>query len=117
MRENKVRTLWENGDAVLSAWLSIPSTFTAELLAHCGFDCLTIDLQHGLIDYSAAVPMLQAISTTDSVPMARVPWNEPSHIMKLLDAGCYGIICPDGEQRRRGRCVCQSMSLSSRWPS
>ncbi len=23
-----------------------------------------------------------------------MPWNEPGIIMKLLDAGCYGVICP-----------------------
>ena len=38
--------------------------------------------------------MLQAISTTDVVPMARVNWNEPGQIMKILDAGAYGVICP-----------------------
>ena len=38
--------------------------------------------------------MLQAISTTDVVPMARVNWNEPGQIMKILDAGSYGVICP-----------------------
>ena len=94
MRANTIRTRWQAGEAVLTAWLTIPSSFSAELLAHCGFDCLTIDLQHGLIDYSAAVAMLQAISTTDCIPLARVPWNEPGAIMKLLDAGAYGIICP-----------------------
>ena len=26
--------------------------------------------------------------------MARVNWNEPGQIMKILDAGSYGIICP-----------------------
>lgn len=94
MRENRLRTLWQRGDAALCAWLSIPSSFSAEIVAHTGFDCLTIDLQHGLIDYQAAVPMLQAISTTPATPLARVPWNDPGAIMKLLDAGCYGIICP-----------------------
>jgi 4-hydroxy-2-oxoheptanedioate aldolase len=38
--------------------------------------------------------MLQAISTTDAVPMVRTPWNEPGVIMRLLDAGAYGVICP-----------------------
>jgi 4-hydroxy-2-oxoheptanedioate aldolase len=94
MRPNTIRTRWQAGEAVLTAWLSIPSAFSAEIMAHAGFDCLTIDVQHGLIDYSAAVAMLQAISTTDCIPLARVPWNEPSAIMKLLDAGAYGIICP-----------------------
>ena len=94
MRENTVKSRWQRGEAVLTGWLSIPSAFSAELLAHAGFDCLTIDVQHGLIDYSAALAMLQAISTTPCIPLARAPWNEPGSIMKLLDAGCYGIICP-----------------------
>ena len=38
--------------------------------------------------------MLQSISTTETVPLARVNWNEPGQIMKILDAGCYGVICP-----------------------
>ena len=94
MRTNTIRTRWEAGEAVLTAWLTIPAAYSAELLAHAGFDCLTIDVQHGLIDYADAVGMLQAISTTPCIPLARVPWNEPGAVMKLLDAGAYGIICP-----------------------
>ena len=63
-------------------------------MAQQGFDSLTLDLQHGLIDYAALVPMLQAISTTTTVPIVRVPWLEPGILMKVLDAGAYGVICP-----------------------
>lgn len=94
MRENTIRTIWSQGGAVINGWLAIPSGFSAETMAHQGWDSLTIDLQHGLVDYQAAVAMLQAISTTDVMPLARVPWLEPGIIMKLLDAGSYGIICP-----------------------
>lgn len=94
MRENSIRSIWQRGGAVVNGWLSIPSSFSAEVMAHQGWDSLTVDLQHGLIDYQAAVPMFQAISTTTTVPLARAPWNEPGIIMKLLDAGSYGIICP-----------------------
>ena len=59
-----------------------------------GWDTLTIDLQHGVVDYQAMVGMLQAISTTDTVPLVRVPWLEPGILMKTLDAGAYGVICP-----------------------
>jgi 4-hydroxy-2-oxoheptanedioate aldolase len=68
--------------------------WTAELMAHTGYDSLTIDMQHGMIDYQLAAGMLQAISATDTVPIVRVPWNEPWLIMKILDAGAYGVICP-----------------------
>ena len=71
MRENRLRTLWQRHEAALCAWLTIPSSFSAEIMVHTGFDCFTIDLQHGLIDYQAAVPMWQAISTSEATPLAR----------------------------------------------
>ena len=94
MRENLLRTLWQQDACAVNGWLSLPATFSAEVMAHQGWDSLTIDLQHGLIDYQIAVGMLQAISTTRTVPLARVPWLDPAIIMKILDAGAYGVICP-----------------------
>ena len=46
------------------------------------------------------LPMLQAMRASGVVPMARVPWLEPGIIMKALDAGAYGIICPMVNTRR-----------------
>lgn len=94
MRRNRLRTIWASGAAAINGWLAIPNSFSAEVMAHSGWDSLTIDLQHGVQDYATSIAMLQAISTTVTVPLARVPWNEPGIIMKMLDAGCYGIICP-----------------------
>ncbi len=65
-----------------------------EIVARAGYDAVTIDLQHGVVDYQTMVTMLQAISTTDTVPVVRVPWLEPGILMKTLDAGAYGVICP-----------------------
>ncbi len=94
MRKNKIKELFKTGKPIINSWLAVPSSFSAEVMANQGWDSLTIDMQHGLIDYPNAVSMLQAISTTETTPMARVNWNEPGQIMKILDAGCYGIICP-----------------------
>jgi 4-hydroxy-2-oxoheptanedioate aldolase len=94
MRKNELRRIIAGGGSVLNAWLAIASPFSAELMAHQGFDAVTIDLQHGPVDFQAAVAMLAAISTTPAVPMVRVPWNEPILTAKLLDAGAYGVICP-----------------------
>jgi 4-hydroxy-2-oxoheptanedioate aldolase len=94
MRENRIRSIWKAGGAVVNGWLAIPNGFSAETMAHQGWDALTIDLQHGVVDYQAMVGMLQAISTTATVPVVRVPWLEPGILMKTLDAGAYGVICP-----------------------
>ena len=94
MRPNALRTLWQADRAAVNGWLALANSFSAEVMAHQGWDTLTIDLQHGVVDYQAMVTMLQAISTTPTVPVVRVPWLEPGIIMKSLDAGAYGIICP-----------------------
>ena len=94
MRENRLRQVWKQGGAIVNGWLAIPTGFSAETMAHQGWDSLTIDMQHGVIDYQAAVNMLTAISTTQTVPVVRVPWLEPGILMKMLDAGAYALICP-----------------------
>src|SRR3970040_2192362 len=71
-------------------------------MAHQDLDWLCVDTQHGVIGYDAAVPMLQAISTSKVTPVVRVPWNEPSIIMKMLDAGAYGVIVPMVNDRAQG---------------
>ncbi len=94
MRENALRRAWAQGRKTVNGWLSMPSPFAAEVMAHQPWDSLTIDMQHGLVDYQAMVGMLQAISTRPPVPLARVPWLEAGILMKTLDAGEYGVICP-----------------------
>ena len=100
MRKNKLKELFKAGKPIINSWLAVPSSFSAEVMANQGWDSLTIDMQHGLIDYPNAVTMLQSISSTETTPMARVNWNEPGQIMKILDAGCYGVICPMVSNRK-----------------
>ncbi len=76
MRPNKIKKMMNDGEQIINGWLQIPSSFSAEVMSHQGWDSLTIDMQHGVIDYP------------------NVNWNEPGQIMKILDAGCYGVICP-----------------------
>ena len=91
---NPLREKWKAGIPTINGWCSIGNSFTAEIMASQGFDSVSVDAQHGALDYSAALPMIQAIDGKGMLPMARVPWREPGIIMKMLDAGAMGIICP-----------------------
>ena len=94
MTPNGIRRLWSEGKPVLNGWLSIGNPFTAEIMAAQGYDALTIDQQHGFLGYEAAAAMMQAIRASSATPMMRVPWLSAGDIMKALDAGALGIICP-----------------------
>ncbi len=91
---NNVKKVWASGKVVVNAWLAIPSGFSAEVIAQCGFDSVTVDMQHGVQDYQSMVQCFQAMNGHPVTPMVRVPWNEPGIIGKVLDGGAYGVICP-----------------------
>lgn len=94
MITNALKSIWSSGKASLNGWLAIANSFSAEIMAAQPYDSVTIDMQHGLIEHSAVVPMLQAMRASGVVPLVRVPWLEAGAIMKVLDAGAYGVICP-----------------------
>jgi 4-hydroxy-2-oxoheptanedioate aldolase len=91
---NRLKQAWASGKAVVNGWLAIPSGFSAEVMAQCGFDTVTVDLQHGVQDYLSMVQCFQAMQGHPITPMVRVPWNEPGIIGKVLDGGAMGVICP-----------------------
>jgi 4-hydroxy-2-oxoheptanedioate aldolase len=89
-----IRTLLAEGKPVVNGWVQIPAPFSAESLGRAGFDSITMDMQHGLMDYATVVTCLQAIHRFPITPLVRVPWNEPGIIGRVLDAGSMGVICP-----------------------
>lgn len=91
---NKVKEIWAADKAVVNGWLAIPSGFSAEVIAQCGFNSVTVDMQHGVQDYQSMVQCFQAMQAHPVTPMVRVPWNEPGIIGKALDGGAMGVICP-----------------------
>lgn len=94
MRTNRLREVMASGAPAVSAWVSVDSPYLAEVQSYCGYDAVTIDLQHGMFGLDSAITLLQAVSAGRAVPMARCPSHDASTIGKLLDAGAYGIICP-----------------------
>jgi 4-hydroxy-2-oxoheptanedioate aldolase len=117
MRPNLVKNRHQAGEPIVNAWLSIPSSYAAELVARQGFHAVTVDMQHGMMGFETAVAMLQAISTTDATPMVRCPSVDGPQIMRLLDAGAYGVICPQvdtPELARRLVAACRYPSAGNR---
>lgn len=94
MTQNALQDIWSQNRSTVNGWLSISSPFVAEIMAAQGYDSVTIDLQHGVVDYADAVCMFQAMRASGVTPMARVPWLDPGAVMKILDAGAFGVICP-----------------------
>jgi 4-hydroxy-2-oxoheptanedioate aldolase len=95
MKKNRVKELWKQGKPAVQGWCSTGNPYIAELLAHAGFDAVVIDWQHGVgVGHESVLACLQAISSSDAVPIVRIPKNSPEYISYVLDAGAYGVIVP-----------------------
>ena len=77
-----------------NGWLTMPTSWSAELLQDAGVPSLTLDLQHGLIDDPMALQILQTVDQRRTPLFARMGWNDPAAIMKVLDRGAAGVIAP-----------------------
>jgi 4-hydroxy-2-oxoheptanedioate aldolase len=71
MIPNKLKALWADGKPTINGWCSIGNPFTAEIMAAQGFDSITIDMQHGALDYSL-LPMFRPCGPGATL-MARCP--------------------------------------------
>lgn len=110
MRINKVKRTLQEGKPVIGSWLNLPCTNSAEAMAHAGWDFLAADAEHGPLDLGILNDMFIAIGTTDTIPMCRVPANDPVYIKRILDAGAYGCVIPmvcSAEEARQAVASCK----------
>jgi 4-hydroxy-2-oxoheptanedioate aldolase len=112
MTQNALKRRWKEGKAAVNGWLAIPSAFSAEVMAQCGWDSITVDLQHGVQDYLSMVACFQAMHAHPVTRLARVPWNEPGIIGKVLDGGAYGVVCPMINTKQQ----CEALVSACRYP-
>ena len=108
MKPNALKKMLAEGKRTTNGWVAIPSPFAAEVYSAQGFDSVTIDMQHGALDFNDVLPLLQAICLSNVTPMARVPWNNPADIMRVLDSGAYGIICPMINTKKEAEALVQA---------
>jgi 4-hydroxy-2-oxoheptanedioate aldolase len=103
MRKNAVKEKLRKGEPSIGTWLAIGHPLAAEVMAHQGFDWLTVDMEHNPIGWDSLLNMLTAISTTNVVPFVRTPWNDPQLIKRILDAGAYGVVIPNVKSREEAK--------------
>lgn len=77
-----------------NAWSTFPGVASATILASAGFDAVTVDLQHGEHTAAGLGEAVDTIERAGAVPFVRLPWNDPGSIMRALDLGARGLICP-----------------------
>jgi 4-hydroxy-2-oxoheptanedioate aldolase len=94
MREDRFRKAASERRTLFNAWLTLNNPFLIELIGEAGFDCITIDQQHGLGGNEALLACLTAARACGLPAIVRVAENDPGLIGRALDAGAQAIMCP-----------------------
>jgi 2-dehydro-3-deoxyglucarate aldolase len=92
--QNPVKTRLRQGKSSIGTWNMIGHPIVAEILARAGYDWVAVDTEHGVADFAQAVTQMQIIQGWGSIPLVRLPINEPVYFKWALDGGAYGVIVP-----------------------
>jgi 4-hydroxy-2-oxoheptanedioate aldolase len=92
--KNAFKAAIKAGKPQIGLWCSIPSNYTAELLAGAGFDWLLLDTEHTPVDIETVVTQLQAVAPYPTTPIVRVPVNDKTTIKRYLDTGAQTLLIP-----------------------
>lgn len=94
MKTNTVRSKLKRGEPSVGTWLNFPDPTVACFMAQVGFDWLTVELEHSPTSYETAAAAIAIVAGNGVVPLARVSYNTPENIKRILDFGAWGVIVP-----------------------
>ncbi len=89
-----LRERLDAGKPLLSAWCGLPEPAIPALLAQEDFDLVTMDMQHGMVDFAQTLRALPLIAGAGKPMVARIPVGDFATASRLLDAGASGVIAP-----------------------
>jgi 4-hydroxy-2-oxoheptanedioate aldolase len=92
--KNAFKAAIKAGKPQIGLWCSIPSNYTAEVLAGAGFDWLLLDTEHTPVDIETVVTQLQAVAPYPTTAVVRVPSNDKTTIKRYLDTGAQALLIP-----------------------
>ena len=91
---NRFKLAIQSGQKQIGLWSHLCSHISTEILAHCGFDWLVLDMEHSPNELPDILSQLQAMSGGSATPVVRVPWNDAVTFKRLLDIGVQSFLVP-----------------------
>jgi 2-keto-3-deoxy-L-rhamnonate aldolase RhmA len=82
-----------NGGVCLGTGITFTDPTATEALCDL-FDFVWIDMEHNALSLEAVQGHLMATKASRTVPLVRVPANDPTMIKRVLDIGAAGVIVP-----------------------
>ena len=85
---------FRDGESLISSWIGMPEPLVAEMAARSGFDCVTLDMQHGLWGPEGVMRGIGAVALAGRPALVRIPVGDFAMASRALDMGAEAIIAP-----------------------
>ena len=83
-----------DGETLYSGWVSMPEPLVAETVARAGFDCVLLDMQHGMFDTGSVTAGIDAVALAGKPAVVRVALGDDAAAAHALDMGAQAVIAP-----------------------
>jgi 2-keto-3-deoxy-L-rhamnonate aldolase RhmA len=90
---NAFRENLAKGKPLIGTLITLGLPAVSEMISHCGFDWLWIDMEHSPLNLDQVQQLIQAKSN-EVAALVRVPLNDETWIKRVLDLGADGIVVP-----------------------
>jgi 4-hydroxy-2-oxoheptanedioate aldolase len=94
MRDNPIKAKLEAGETVFGTFVSLPEPGIVEIIGAAGYDFVVIDLEHTPINVGRMRDLLSAADGAGLTPLVRVGTCDANPILRVLDAGAFGVVAP-----------------------
>tara|TARA_R110002049_G_scaffold23781_5_gene84582 strand:- start:33691 stop:34464 length:774 start_codon:yes stop_codon:yes gene_type:complete len=94
LTENKFLSAIRAGQRQIGLWVSLSHGYSAEIVAHAGYDWVMLDMEHSPNELGSLLGQLQAFEGSDTTALVRPDWNDPVKVKRLLDLGAPGLLFP-----------------------
>lgn len=100
------------GETQIGLWLALADAYSAELCGGAGFDWLVIDSEHAPNDVRSVTAQLQALQSSPSHAVVRLPVGDPVLVKQYLDVGARTLLIPMIDTAAQAR----DMVAATRYP-
>ncbi|RWR06186.1 aldolase/citrate lyase family protein [Paenirhodobacter populi] len=91
---NRLKRRLAAGEVTHGIWVGLADPYLAEIAATAGFDWLLIDGEHAPNDIRSLSAQVAVVAASDSVPVIRLPDDDPAKIKQALDIGAQTLLIP-----------------------
>lgn len=94
---------------VITAWSQLSAPMIPEMFVRCGYEAVTLDLQHGMYDFTSACEALALTALAGAHGIVRIPIGDNALAARLADMGAECIIAPMINSRRQAEDFARAM--------